>query len=246
MVNLARSMVRSAPIAAAFVICLWAGDADAWWWEPAPNISSVRVSHDQHNMRLNVRYNFNRGTKRNYEIRYRWAYRTAYRWAYRWSYRWEYRWQYYWSYEWQYRWVYVRYRTLNRGYRCYRYCYRRYTCWGGWWWRRCGWRTYCYTAATGITTGAGATGANSGVSTSRCSGGARCVLGWLTASATSRRTNRDISRPTDTTTRRVMVIPPQGSTFTVAGQLRAVTVTVARIGRPGRPPARASTRPLAV
>ena len=60
MINLARSMVRSAPIAAAFVICLWAGDADAWWWEPAPNISSVQVSHDQHNMRLNVRYNFNR------------------------------------------------------------------------------------------------------------------------------------------------------------------------------------------
>ena len=29
MVNLARSIVRSAPIAAAFVICLWAGDADA-------------------------------------------------------------------------------------------------------------------------------------------------------------------------------------------------------------------------
>ena len=40
MVNLARSIVRGAPIAAAFVICLWAGDANAWWWEPAPHLSS--------------------------------------------------------------------------------------------------------------------------------------------------------------------------------------------------------------
>ena len=136
-----------------------------------------------------------------------------------------------WSYEWQSLGV----RSLphaERGYRCYRYCYRRYTCWGGWWWRRCGWRTYCYTLLL-VLLGLGYRRELRRV-TPRCSD-ARCVFGWLTASATSRRTNRDISRPTDTITRRVMVIPPRVY-ITVAGQLQAVTVTVARIGRPGQQP----------
>ena len=82
--NSMRQMMRVAPFAAAFMICLWSSDASAsWWWEPAPNVNSETVSYDQNNMRLRIHWHFNRGTKRAYQIRYRWAYRTAYRTVYR-------------------------------------------------------------------------------------------------------------------------------------------------------------------